>query len=31
VLFLLFCVANQGGDATRGWSMLIIGTLVDKI
>jgi MFS family permease len=28
VVFLLFCVANQGGDATQGWSMLIIGTLV---
>jgi hypothetical protein len=27
VVFLLFCVANQGGDATQGWSMLIIGTL----
>src|SRR5262249_44864134 len=28
VLFLAFCVANQGGDATQGWSMLITGALV---
>jgi predicted MFS family arabinose efflux permease len=28
VVFLLFCVANQGGHATQGWSMLIIGALV---
>ena len=28
VVFLAFCVGNQGGDATQGWSMLIIGALV---
>jgi predicted MFS family arabinose efflux permease len=28
VVFLAFCVANQGGDATQGWSMLTIGALV---
>lgn len=28
VVFLAFCVANQGGDATQGWSMLITGALV---
>ena len=28
VVFLAFCVANQGGDATQGWSMLMIGALV---
>jgi predicted MFS family arabinose efflux permease len=28
VLFLAFCVANQGGDATQGWSTLITGALV---
>jgi predicted MFS family arabinose efflux permease len=28
VVFLAFCVAKQGGDATQGWSMLTIGALV---
>jgi predicted MFS family arabinose efflux permease len=28
VVFLAFCVANQGGGATQGWSMLTIGALV---
>ena len=28
VVFLAFCVAHQGGDATQGWSMLITGALV---
>ena len=28
VVFLAFCVANQGGGATQGWSMLITGALV---
>lgn len=28
VVFLAFCVANHGGDATRGWSMLTIGAVV---
>jgi predicted MFS family arabinose efflux permease len=28
VVFLAFCVASQGGDATQGWSMLITGALV---
>ena len=28
VVFLAFCVANQGSDATQGWSMLTIGALV---
>ena len=28
VVFLAFCVANQGGDATQRWSMLTIGALV---
>jgi hypothetical protein len=28
VVFLAFCVANQGGDATQTWSMLTIGALV---
>jgi predicted MFS family arabinose efflux permease len=28
VVFLAFCVARQGGDATQGWSMLITGALV---
>ena len=27
-VFLTFCVANQGGVATHGWSMLTIGALV---
>jgi predicted MFS family arabinose efflux permease len=28
VVFLAFCVVNQGGDATQTWSMLTIGALV---
>ena len=28
VVFLAFCVANQGSDATQGWSMLMTGALV---
>jgi predicted MFS family arabinose efflux permease len=28
VVFLAFCMANQGGDVTQGWSMLTIGALV---
>src|SRR5271165_6963429 len=28
VVFLAFCVANQGGGAAQGWSMLTIGALV---
>jgi predicted MFS family arabinose efflux permease len=28
VVFLAFCVAKQGGEATQGWSMLTIGALV---
>jgi predicted MFS family arabinose efflux permease len=28
VLFLTFCVVNQGGNATAGWSMLITGAVV---
>jgi predicted MFS family arabinose efflux permease len=28
VVFLAFCVANQGDSATQGWSMLTIGALV---
>jgi hypothetical protein len=28
VVFLAFCAAHQGGDATQGWSMLITGALV---
>jgi MFS family permease len=28
VVFLAFCVANQGGGATQGWSMLITGAFV---
>jgi predicted MFS family arabinose efflux permease len=28
VVFLAFCVANQGGGATQGWSMLTIGALI---
>lgn len=28
VVFLAFCVANQDGGATRGWSMLTVGALV---
>jgi predicted MFS family arabinose efflux permease len=28
VVFLAFCVSNQGGDTTEGWSMLITGALV---
>jgi hypothetical protein len=28
VVFLAFCLTNQGGDATLGWSMLITGALV---
>ena len=27
-MFLAFCVANQGGGATQGWSMLAIGALI---
>ena len=28
VVFLAFCVANQGGGSTQGWSMLTVGALV---
>ena len=28
VVFLAFCVANQGGSATQGWNMLAIGALI---
>jgi predicted MFS family arabinose efflux permease len=28
VVFLAFSVANQGGGATQGWSMLMVGALV---
>jgi len=28
VVFLAFCVANQGGGAAQGWSMLTVGALV---
>jgi Na+/melibiose symporter-like transporter len=28
VVFLEFCVANQGGGATQGWSKLTVGALV---
>ena len=28
VVFLAFCVANEGGGAAQGWSMLTIGALV---
>ena len=28
VVFLAFCVANRGGNATQGWSMLTVGALV---
>jgi hypothetical protein len=28
MVFLAFCVANQGGGATQGWSMLATGALV---
>jgi predicted MFS family arabinose efflux permease len=28
VVFLAFCVANQGGSATQGWNTLAIGALI---
>ena len=28
VVFLVFCLAGQGGDATRDWTLLTIGSLV---
>lgn len=28
VVFLAYCTVNEGGDATQGWSMLMVGALV---